>query len=166
MTPSQRIEARLIAQVRHDAETITDPVALVEAAKAGGYWWAQVSAFTGADQSHAREKFVVGTKGKVDASPEKYRQYAKPMNAENFPGDAYARDKALERFHERIISELDGMLGRAAAMHWIVPIYLENDGRFPDAEGFALWVGLLADGHSEDTVRGWIINGFAEVHGN
>jgi hypothetical protein len=56
-------------------------------------------------------------------------------------------------------------LEQAADMHWIVALYLEHDGRFPDPEGFAFWLRLIAEGHSEDTVRGWILDGFAEAGG-
>lgn len=53
-------------------------------------------------------------------------------------------------------------LEQAADMHWIVALYLEHDGRMPDPDGFAFWLGLLVDGHSEDAVREWIVDGFGK----
>lgn len=76
--------------------------------------------------------------------------------------DAEWLDECPERFKTWALRQA---VEQAVDMHWIVPLYLEHDGRFPDAAGFAFWLGLLADGHSEDIVRGWIVDGFAEARG-
>lgn len=69
-------------------------------------------------------------------------------------------DECPDRFKTWSLSRA---VEQAADMHWIVALYLEHDGRLPDAAGFAFWLGLLEDGHSEDTVRGWIVSGFTEA---
>lgn len=80
-----------------------------------------------------------------------------------FSGGSVWRDlrpNVLFELGARIAS--NDAIHEVSKMHWIVALYLEHDNRLPDAEGFATWLGLLADGHNEDTVRGWIINGFAK----
>lgn len=69
-------------------------------------------------------------------------------------------DECPDRFKTWALSQ---GIEQAAGMHWIVALYLEHDGRFPDPEGFVFWLGLLADGHSKDIVRGWIIDGFTKT---
>lgn len=161
MKASQKIDAEIKAKIKREAETIADPQALYEAARKGDYWWAQISAATGADQFHAREKITIGYKGPENTSPEKYAQYSRPMTAENFPGNAYDWEQASPK--GQIIDKLDEKIEDLGEMHWIVGMYLEHAGRFPDPEGFQLWINLLIAGHSENTVRGWILNGFSKA---
>lgn len=165
MTLAQHIEAALKAEIAEAGRTITDPAALVAWMRSHNIGRGAMSAATGADYDAVLNKERAGSRGPQGVGSDAYDRLSQPLTPETFPGNAsrWAEWKPQDVLIERLSAALEMM--RHPDAHWIVDLYVALDGRFPDAEGLAVWTKLLTEGETVEIVRGWIINGFKEAQG-
>ncbi len=157
MTIAERIEADLKAEIAEAGRAITDPKALAQWMSDNGIGRSTMSAATGADYQAVTDKQRASVR---DVTREQYARLSRPLTPENFPGDAarWAEWKPHDLLTARLAAALEMM--RHPHAHWIVDLYVEHDGRFPDPEGFGVWTGWLDAGESVEDVRRWIVGGF------
>lgn len=156
------IEANLKAEIAEAGRTLTDPKALVAWMHSHKIGRSAMSAATGADYDAVLNKERAAARGPQGVGSDAYERLSQPLTAENFPGDPsrwseYRPDAVLI---ERMGKALEMM--RHPHAYWIVELYVAHGARFPDAEGFAYWTGLLDAGKPKHKVRGWIVEGFAK----
>lgn len=161
MTLAQLIEDQLKSEIAEAGRTITDPVAFMEWMTETGIGRSAISAVTGVPVDAVLNKMRAATQGPQGVGVDAYERLSQPLTPDNFPGtpsrwDDYRPEGIII---ERLSAALEMM--RHPHAHWIVDLYVESDGRFPDAAGFAEWTKWLDAGEDPDDVRGWIVQGFS-----
>ncbi len=156
MLLSERIENEIKEEIAKAGRSLADPKMLVAWMRKNEVGRSAMSAATGANYADVQAKERASVR---NITAEEYARLSKPLTPENYPGKPSSWDTYKPR--RKIIEALSKVIDQDARdMHWIVALYIEHANRLPDAEGFALWLDLLAKGHSEETVRKWIVNGF------
>lgn len=149
MTRSEQIIEGIRQEIRHEAETLTDPREFKQWCNEHDIGVASLSAATETSSTACDRKLKVGNPYNQNVDPVEYAKYSVPLTSENFPrepGEASAywdTDKPRTLITRRLSEALDALPPAVDDLLEFDALYREVFGpdRAIDAPGFAFWWG-------------------------